>query len=134
MLTGISPARSGVVSNESRPTRDSIPEVVSLVKAFRNACYDTACYGQVFHEAQRELADWDEFRSAISAKATGVGTIKLRLHGLNLVGKFDWGPLAVNVNEVDEPMNVNNAIPFLSRRTSNDAKPFFPAPGLFRCR
>ena len=72
------------------------------MKAFRNAGYYTACYGQVFHEAQREHADWDEFRSAIRAKPTSVDTIKPRLHGLTLVGKLDRGPLAVNANEVDE--------------------------------
>ena len=106
MLTGISPARSGVVSNESRPTRDSIPEVVSLVKAFRDAGYYTAGYGQVFHEAQRELADWYEFGSAIRAKPTSVDSIKPRLHSLTLVGKLDWGPLAVNANEVDEAITL----------------------------
>jgi arylsulfatase A-like enzyme len=132
MLTGITPARSGVLSNESATLRTRLPKAVSLVRAFRNAGYYTAGYGKIFHTPKPELASWNQFRSGITTSPTGAGMINPRLNGLNLAGAFDWGRLAIAPSEMDDAKNTTRAIEVINRFSANNTQPFFLALGLYR--
>ena len=132
LLTGITPARSGVVSNDTVPMRDYLPEAVSLIRAFHDHGYSTIGFGKIFHQFQSELADWDTFAYGYSGTPTGSGLFYPRLNGLDLYGQFDWGAIDWADSEMDDYQNTSRAIDFLNNRLPDDPQPFFLALGIIR--
>lgn len=131
LLTGIGPLRSGVIHND-KPLREYAPDAISLVRLFRDDGYHTAGFGKMFHDAEPETVDWDEFALGLSMAMTGLGLADPRLSGLPLQGRFDYGMLDVPEAAMDDYRNVDRAITFLEEHPADGTVPFFLAVGLSR--
>ena len=125
LLTGIRPSTSGVYLN-SQPWRPVMPHAITLPRHFKDHGYHVEGRGKIFHGrwSQDETA-WHTY-----IKRGNDPEPKTKpLNGIPNTAHFDWGPIDVADEEMDDTKVVQWASDFLSRK---HGKPFFLACGLFR--
>lgn len=142
MLTGLSPATTGIYNNEQY-WRPALPGVVTMPEYFRKNGYHVAGAGKVFHHvAGFNPPDvWDEFQLQVFddpwyRRAEWYPWVKKipnppghPFNGLrNFQGEFDWGILPREEREYGDMAAVNWAEQFVKRKHT---KPFFAAVGLW---
>jgi arylsulfatase A-like enzyme len=132
LLTGLSPATTGVYANHANWKRIT-PYPVTLPRYFRDHGYYSAGAGKVFHHelnyAFQDDTAFDEFQKNLWPFDAPMPPEKL--NGLKAYGtrNSDWGVWpAKEKNSVDH-RTVDFGINFLQRRRD---KPFFLAIGIFR--
>ncbi len=124
LLTGIRPSTSGVYLN-SHPWRLALPKAVTLPQHFSAHGYRSIGGGKIFHGRFPDPASWQSY-----FKKTGDPPPPNRpLNGIVNTSHFDWGPLNVADNAMDDHRVVDWAIGELSREPS---QPTFLACGIFR--
>lgn len=132
MLTGLSPATTGVYSNHADWKR-ALPHAVTLPRYFRDHGYFSAGAGKIFHHefnyAFQDDTAFDEFQK--NPWPFDAPMPPAKLNGLTDYGSrnSDWGVWpAEEQNSVDH-RTVDFGIRFLHRRLD---RPFFLAIGIFR--
>ena len=119
LLTGVRPSTSGVYQN-NHPWRPVLKEVITLPQHFMANGYNAVGAGKIFHEAYPDSASWNTYydvkRSPLPDKTP-----------VNGFGNFDWGPLTVADEEMEDYKIVQHGIDYLKQ--SHD-QPFFLAIGI----
>lgn len=124
LMTGIRPSTSGVYLN-SQPWRPAMPDAVTLSQHFMQHGYRVVGGGKIFHGRYRDGASWHEY-----FKKTGDPLPPNRpVNGIAKTAHFDWGPLDVADDAMDDHRVVDWAISELQREHD---KPLFLACGIFR--
>ncbi len=125
LLTGIRPSTSGVYHN-NQPWRPVLPEAVTLPNHFKNNGYLVVGRGKIFHgRHSKDLPAWHEY----IPRGSDPQPENKPLNGIPKTAHFDWGPIDVPDEEMDDTKVVNWGIDFLQEKHD---KPFFLACGLFR--
>ncbi len=125
LLTGIRPSTSGVYHN-NQPWRPVMPDAVTIPEHFKNHGYLVYGRGKIFHgsHSQDEQA-WHEY----IRRGPDPQPENKPLNGIPKTAHFDWGPIDVEDQEMDDTKVVEWAEDFLKEKHE---KPFFLACGLFR--
>jgi len=124
LLTGILPSTSGVYDN-NQPWRPAMPDAVTLPQHFMAHGYHVIGRGKIFHGRYSEAAS---FHNYISRGSDPVPPVR-PANGIPNTAHFDWGPVDVSDEEMDDRKVVNWTTEQLDQRHD---KPFFLACGLFR--
>lgn len=130
ILTGMPPTTTGCYVNVDLWTK-VIPEAITLPRLFRDSGYWTAGFGKIFHQDIRndDPKAWDEraydVRLPIPSNAPLNGISEL----WETKGSFDWGPIEIPVEEMDDHKQVSRAIESINKERD---KPFFIACGIYR--
>jgi arylsulfatase A-like enzyme len=124
LLTGLRPSSTGVYHN-SQPFRPVLPKAVTLPQHFMAHGYRVEGGGKIYHGSYPDKQSWH----AYFAKKGDPAPANLPANGIKGTGHFDWGPLAVADEEMDDYKVTQWACSFLKEK---QAKPFFLAVGLFR--
>lgn len=129
-FSGLAPHQTGCYFNRHN-WRDLIPDVVTFPRLLREAGYFTAGFGKLFHVNRHDDPKaWDE-RSYLRL-------LKMPRHApLNAPkgiwrksgSRFDWAPLDMSVEEMDDHKQVDRAIAAMKRPQD---RPWFVACGIFR--
>ncbi len=142
LFTGLSPATSGIYSNEQY-WRPALPGVTTMPEYFRQNGYHVAGAGKVFHHVAgfNPPDQWDEFQLQVFddpwyRRAEWYPWVKKipappghPFNGLkNFPGEFDWGVLPKTEREYGDMAALDWAERFLSRAHT---KPFFAAVGFW---
>lgn len=128
LLTGTYPFSNGVYDIEQN-MRDAplVKNAVTLPQYFRQHGYRTLAAGKIHHRTNEEVDTWDEFggRSGWNwmSKLVGPGGVS----GLPEPGIFDFGPIPVEIREMNDMKVTDWAIDQLKRDFD---RPFFLAVGL----
>jgi len=126
LLTGVRPSTSGVYDNR-QPFRNVLPDAVTLPQLFRQSGYRVIGRGKVFHGRYPDPPSWDEYiprgRDPAPPKS------ERPLNGIPNAGNFDWGPLDVSEDEMDDARVARWGVEQLQGRLP---EPFFLACGFFR--
>lgn len=135
LMTGISPARSGIKTNAEQPWRDYLPNAVSMNQAFRDAGYETVGYGKVYHgnEQNHDLPNWDIRIPRPSSAEPPADEIPI--NGLDQIdrggpGGGDWGIVDQPASEFEDHKVTTWAVDYINGRDINNPQPFFLAVGL----
>lgn len=124
LLTGIRPSTSGVYYNAD-PWRKALPDAVTLPQLFMKHGYRVVGGGKIFHGGFDDPASWHEyFKKAGDPKPN-----KVPANGISNTAHFDWGPLDVADEKMDDHRVVSWAIDELNKKHD---KPLFLACGIFR--
>jgi arylsulfatase A-like enzyme len=122
-FSGVAPWTSGHYHNALQVARsEPLSKALSLAGMFHHAGYFTAGYGKITHGWDQK-EHWDEKighkrdPAPPGAPLTSVGG-----------GEQDWGPIHLAEEEMNDTLNVNNAIRQLQK---NHERPFFIACGTF---
>ncbi|MCH1612728.1 MAG: sulfatase, partial [Flavobacteriales bacterium] len=129
LLTGLYPSSSGVYGNRNK-FRENLPSEITLMKYFKDHGYLTKGGGKIFHENNKpgDNKSWDEyFISKNNIKKNGRD--KTLPKGSTGMGWFNWGPVSIEDNEMQDVKTVNWAISELKK---NHSKPLFLACGFFK--
>lgn len=127
LLTGIRPSTSGVYLN-SQPWRPAMPEAVTLPHLFRRGGYHVAGRGKIFHgRFPDDDTSWDEYIS--KGRDPMPERDRRPLNGIPNAGNFDWGPLDVPEEEMDD---AKVAAWCVEQIEAGYDRPFFLACGIFR--
>jgi len=124
LLTGILPSTSGVYHN-NQPWRPAMPKAVTLPQHFMTRGYHVVGGGKIFHGRYRDPASWHEY----VARGPDPMPPRRPLNGIPKTAHFDWGPVDVSDDDMDDTRIVKWAIECLNRKHD---KPFFLGCGLFR--
>ncbi|RJP22358.1 MAG: iduronate-2-sulfatase [Candidatus Omnitrophota bacterium] len=125
LLTGIRPSTSGVYLN-NQPWRPVMPDAVTLPRHFKDHGYLVYGRGKIFHGGHsQDLPAWHEY----IPRGNDPEPPNKPLNGIPKTAHFDWGPIDVSDEEMDDTKVARWADAFL--RQEHD-KPFFLACGLFR--
>lgn len=142
LMTGWSPARSGVYDNEQM-WRPSLPNAVTLPMHFRANGYTAAGAGKIFHHTagnnppdQWDEFQWQQFDDDWYRRKDWYPWHNHRVappghpyNGLkDFAGEFDWGVLPQSDSDYGDMAAVRFAQQFLARPQD---KPFFLAVGLW---
>ena len=125
LLTGIRPSTSGVYHN-NQPWRPVLPDAVTLPRHFKDNGYHVAGRGKIFHGGHSQ--DNESYHRYIE-RGSDPEPSKYPLNMEHTTRHFDWGPLDVADEDMDDCKVVSWAEDFL---TKPHDKPFFLACGLFR--
>jgi arylsulfatase A-like enzyme len=142
LLTGWSPARTGIYDNEQW-WRPALPDAVTLPQYFRRHGYSASGAGKVFHHVAgfNPPDQWDDFQLQefddpwyrrlewypwVKKIPNPPGHPFNGLH--NFQGEFDWGVLPYKEEQYGDMRAVDYARRFLARKQD---KPFFLAIGLW---
>ncbi len=125
LLTGIRPSTSGVYTNR-QPWRPVMPDAVTLPQHFKDHGYKVYGRGKIFHG--RYSQDEDSWHKYIP-KGGDPQPENRPVNGIPNTAHFDWGPVNVSDEEMDDTKVVRWGIDFLQQ---DHSKPFFLACGLFR--
>lgn len=137
VLTGLPPTTSGVYRN-SEQWRSFIPDAITLPRTLKDYGYWTAAFGKIFHvRSVSEASEWDDVSAwderSYRQKSPLPPSDTLPLNGLDTfwhrTGKFDWGPIDVPVEEMDDHKQVDLALAAISQEHD---RPFFVACGIYR--
>lgn len=122
-FSGVAPWTSGHYHNALQLSRsEPLRKALSLAGMFHQAGYFTAGYGKITHGWDQK-EHWDEKighkrdPAPPGAPLTAVGR-----------GEQDWGPIHLAEDEMNDTLNVNNAIQQLQKKHD---RPFFIACGTF---
>ncbi len=129
LLTGLYPSTSGVYGNRNK-FRENLPSEITLMKYFKDHGYLTKGGGKIFHGNNKpgDNKSWDEyFVSKSNIKINGRD--KTLPKGSTGMGWFNWGPVSIEDNEMQDVKTVNWAITELEK---NHSKPLFLACGFFK--
>ena len=129
LLTGLYPSSSGVYGNRNK-FRENLPSEITLIKYFKDHGYLTKGGGKIFHGNNKpgDNKSWDEyFISKNNIKINGRD--KTLPKGSTGMGWFNWGPVSIEDNEMQDVKTVNWAISELKK---NHSKPLFLACGFFK--
>ncbi len=125
MLTGIRPSTSGVYTN-SQPWREKMPDAVTLPHHFKNNGYLVKGRGKIFHgRHSKDEQAWHEY----IPQGNDPMPDNRPLNGIPNTAHFDWGPVDVPDEEMDDTKVAEWASDFLQQEHD---KPFFLAVGLYR--
>ena len=142
LLTGWSPARTGIYDNEQW-WRPALPDAVTLPQYFRKHGYNASGAGKVFHHVAgfNPPDQWDDFQlqefdDPWYRRQEWYPWVKKipnppghPFNGLdNFQGEFDWGVLPYKEEQYGDMRAVDYARRFLARKQQ---KPFFLAIGLW---
>jgi arylsulfatase A-like enzyme len=127
LLTGIRPSTSGVYLN-TQPWRPAMPDAVTLPLLFREGGYEVNGRGKIFHgRFPDDDSSWDEY---IPRGGDPMPDRERRpLNGIPDAGNFDWGPLDVPEEEMDD---AKVAAWCVEQIEGGFERPFFLACGIFR--
>ncbi len=125
LLSGIRPSTSGVYLN-NQPWRPALPDAVTLPHHFKKNGYHVVGRGKIFHG--RYSQDEQAYHEYISRGGDPQPENK-PLNGIPKTAHFDWGPIDVSVDEMDDTKVTDWAIDVLEQEHD---KPFFLACGLYR--
>ncbi len=146
IMTGRSPANSGVYSNQHW-WRPALPEVVTLPECFRRAGYEAAGGGKVYHHTPgfNPPDQWDEYFDLRFDDPWDRCHAPYTPHwdfphvdppaGHPFSGltpfrhEYDWGPLDPTDADYGDAATVDWAVDFLSK---SHERPFFLAVGMFK--
>lgn len=124
LMTGIRPSTSGVYLN-SQPWRPAMPEAVTLSQHFMQHGYRAVGGGKIFHGRYDEDASWHEYFK----KGGDPSPPNKPVNGIRGTAHFDWGPVDV----ADEQMNDHRVVDWaISELQKKQDKPLFLACGIFR--
>jgi arylsulfatase A-like enzyme len=122
MLTGIRPSTSGVYTNR-QPFRWAMPDAVTLQQHLMAHGYEVIGRGKIFHGHYPDPPSWHEYvRAGKDPKPPNPP-----LNGIPDTAHFDWGPLDVSEEEMDDRKVVRWCAEQLRKRRD---KPLFLACGL----
>jgi arylsulfatase A-like enzyme len=124
LLTGILPSTSGVYHND-QPWRPVMPKAITLPQHFMAHGYHVVGRGKIFHGAYPDPTSWHEY----IARGPDPMPPGRPLNGIPKTAHFDWGPVDVSDEEMDDVKVVKWAINYLNRKHD---RPFFLGCGLFR--
>ena len=125
LLTGIRPSTSGVYLN-SQPWRPALPDATTIPGHFKDHGYYVAGRGKIFHgRHSKDTPAWHEY----IPKGPDPQPDHRPLNGIPNTAHFDWGPIDVTDEEMDDTQVTKWAADFLEREHD---RPFFLACGLFR--
>jgi len=124
LLTGILPSTSGVYHN-NQPWRPAMPKAVTLPQHFMANGYHGVGRGKIFHGGYGDPASWHEY----IARGPDPMPPGRPLNGIPKTAHFDWGPVDVSDEEMDDTKVVRWTINYLNQKHD---KPFFLGCGLFR--
>lgn len=129
LLTGLSPAATGVYGNRS-DWRRALPDAVTLPRYFLNHGYRVEGAGKIFHHHDNSAFHDDEsFHRFQKMQLDPLPPRKLS-GALGVPSRnFDWGPWPLEEAATPDARTVDYGIEFLARRHD---RPFFLAIGLFR--
>jgi arylsulfatase A-like enzyme len=142
LLTGWSPARTGIYDNEQW-WRPALPDAVTLPQYFRRHGYNASGAGKIFHHVAgfNPPDQWDDFQlqefdDPWYRRVEWYPWVKKipnppghPFNGLNdFQGEFDWGVLPYREEQYGDMRAVDYARRFLARKQE---KPFFLAIGLW---
>lgn len=123
LLTGISPATSGVYHNK-QPWRPVMADAVTLPEYFTANRYDVAGMGKIFHIPYNDLSVWPLYVPVPKSPVPP---------GRPVIGKandsFDWSPMPNRDEEMADYKTAQSGIDYLSQPRN---KPFFLAVGLYK--
>ncbi len=124
LLTGILPSTSGVYLNP-QPWRPAMPKAVTLPQHFMAHGYHVVGCGKIFHGRYPDPPSWHDYLS----RGPDPMPPRRPLNGIPKTAHFDWGPLDVSDEEMDDRKMVKWTINYLNQKHD---KPFFLGCGLFR--
>ena len=123
LMTGITPARSGVYGNMEK-LRTHLPDAVTLPQYFRDHGYIAKGGGKIYHSrGAYDEASWDQYFSASSAKRPKTPRPKDAPHDMWV----NWGPTPLEDADMFDAQIADQVIAELGK--THD-KPFFIAYGL----
>ncbi len=126
MLTGVHPATSGVYDNR-QPFRRAMPDAVTFPQLFRRSGYRVIGRGKVFHGRYPDEQSWDEYIP--KGREPRPPRDAFPLNGIEGTGNFDWGPLDVDEDEMDDAKVARWCGEQIEAGID---EPFFLACGIFR--
>jgi arylsulfatase A-like enzyme len=124
LLTGIRPSTSGVYVNANR-WRQALPDAVTLPQLFMAGGYRVVGGGKIFHGGQNDAASWHEF----FPQGRDPGPAVRPANGIANTAHFDWGPLAVDDDQMNDHRVVSWAVDQLQK---DHDQPLFLACGIYR--
>lgn len=125
LLTGIRPSTSGVYHN-NQPWRPVLPDAVTLPQHFKAHGYYVVGRGKIFHgRFSKDPPSWHEY----IPRGDDPQPDNKPLNGIPNTKHFDWGPMDVSDEEMDDTQVVKWTSDFLQKKHD---RPFFLACGLFR--
>ena len=124
LMSGIRPSTSGVYHNP-QPWRAVMQDVATLPQHFMAHGYNAVGAGKIFHGAYEDPASWHDYRLRQADPLPEVRPV----NGIPNTRHFDWGPLDVADETMDDMKTTQWAIDYLKGKHD---KPFFLAVGLFR--
>lgn len=125
LLTGIRPSTSGVYHN-NQPWRPALTDAVTLPQFFREQGYHVAGRGKIYHDS---FADQDTSWHEYIKRGKDPVPPNMPVNGIANAAHFDWGPVDVNDENMDDYKVVDWAKNYFNQ---DHDKPFFLACGLFR--
>lgn len=129
LLTGLSPATTGVYGNRS-DWRKALPNAVTLPRYFMDHGYRVEGAGKIFHHHDNSAYHDDEsFHRFQKMQLDPMPTRKFNGIGAVRSANFDWGQWPFDESATPDVRSVDFGIEFLSRPPE---QPFFLAIGLFR--
>ena len=124
LLTGILPSTSGVYHN-NQPWRPAMPKAVTLPQHFMAHGYHVVGGGKIFHGGFPDPASWHEYVK----QGPDPMPPNRPLNGIPKTAHFDWGPVDVSDEEMDDTKIAKWAVSYLGQEHD---RPFFLGVGLFR--
>lgn len=129
LLTGLSPATTGVYGNRS-DWRKALPNAVTLPRYFMNHGYRVEGAGKIFHHHDNSAYHDDEsFHRFQKMQLDPMPARKFNGIGAVRSANFDWGQWPLDESATPDARSVDFGVEFLSRPPE---QPFFLAIGLFR--
>jgi arylsulfatase A-like enzyme len=124
LLTGILPSTSGVYLN-NQPWRPAMPNAVTLPQHFMAQGYHVVGGGKIFHGGFPDPASWHDYVK----QGPDPMPPNRPLNGIPNTAHFDWGPIDVSDDEMDDTRIAKWAADYLGQKHD---RPFFLAVGFFR--
>ena len=132
LMTGISPARSGMYVNAQKWRKiPALAKAVTLPQHLTANGYTALGTGKIYHGSQPDPASWDEYwPSKTKIRPKDPMPPKRPWHGGKAAQRhFDWGPLDIDDSVMADYKVADWTVRQLQRTYS---KPFFLACGIFR--
>ena len=135
LLSGIRPSSSGVYNNH-QPWKPVLRDAVTLPQFFKENGYHAAGSGKIFHDRfmrsgrmTASYLDPSEFWHESLPKGPDIVPENYPVSGIRNMMFFDWGPLNIADDAMDDHRVVSWAIQQLNK---HHKKPLFLACGLYR--
>ncbi|HEX5789198.1 MAG TPA: sulfatase-like hydrolase/transferase [Woeseiaceae bacterium] len=134
IMTGITPARSGVKINKDAYWRDFLPDAVTLNQAFRDAGYYTVGLGKIYHGNAKnsDIPNWHEY--TLKPDSARPPAADIPINGFDEItrggaGGGDWGVIDAPASAIEDHIVATWAQEFFTGRSPSDTRPFFLAVG-----
>jgi len=124
LLSGVRPSTSGVYLNP-HPWRKALANVTTMPRHFMKNDYHVIGCGKVYHGAWKDPTGWHEYLEQGSDPFPKGRPI----NGLARTAHFDWGPVDVKDDQMDDHRMVSWAVEQLGKKHD---KPLFLACGIYR--